>query len=403
LSEIGAPKSAELRLAFARHKLRAIIREIERLETSEFPIEDGREALAQLARNLQTRFERLNSRILVTESTVSHFLAQVNVYIETYMTVLGFILRSTNVRNSFESYFPLQRLVKQIISPNAKLIISAEWDYIPFTYPMSLRELSDYVLIGGPVPEADNVLILPFAGHEIGHSAWKVHAIQGDISLQFVTDIEHCANLAPAKATEIDRAMSGRLVQHCFAIGLRQIEEIYCDFVGMLIFGESYLYAFEYLLSPGMANRSLDYPNEHDRIYCLKYAAEQLGINARISLFDGWQSNISSKDEDFVSIMDAAVRRTSASVWQLALDRFTALKIPRAEEKTIERVLQNFRIGVPDGEGASLAEIITAGWRYVIERNGMPIPQHEEEFSMLNELMLKSIEVSEYNLRVSGG
>src|SRR3546814_8743121 len=69
--------------------------------------------------------------------------------------------------------FPIKRLVETAVSPDARLIMSSEWKFVPFTYPMTLDWLPGFALVGGPAPESDNVLIVPLAGHEIGHSAWR--------------------------------------------------------------------------------------------------------------------------------------------------------------------------------------------------------------------------------------
>ena len=92
--------------------------------------------------------------------------------LQTYLPLLGFILRSTNVRNAFEAYPPLLRLARRLLGADTQLILSSEWDFIPVIYH-SIRALPKYVLIGFPAPESSNPLLIPLAGHELGHSVWK--------------------------------------------------------------------------------------------------------------------------------------------------------------------------------------------------------------------------------------
>src|SRR4051812_25114337 len=56
----------------------------------------------------------------------------------------------------------------------------------PFTYPFVFSELPNFVLIGLPASESDNPLIIPLAGHELGHSVWKIY----DLSRRFTPAIE---------------------------------------------------------------------------------------------------------------------------------------------------------------------------------------------------------------------
>jgi hypothetical protein len=267
---------------------------------------------------------------------------------------------------------------------------------------MTIPELPNFVLIGGPVPEVDNVLILPLAGHEIGHSAWRTHSIESDINLKFVTDIEFYLGLDDEKTRNLPEIYPGKHLQECYNLGIRHIQEIFCDFVGLYIFGASYLYAFDYLLAPGSTKRGVGYPDQRSRIDFLKYGSEQLGIEVDKILFQSWFDDQSGDVEPILlSVVDAAVRRCASSVWDIVLELMERLQIPKNDRSAIDRVLKHFMNGVPDGDGASLSEIITAGWRYMMNHNGMPEDVDDLRFAMLNELMLKSIEVSEYRLRVA--
>ncbi len=73
---------------------------------------------------------------------------------------VGFILRSSDVRNSFEIYHPIKEIGASLLGSQIKLIIGSEWNYNPFIYPIPSSALSDFILVGLPASEAQNVLLL---------------------------------------------------------------------------------------------------------------------------------------------------------------------------------------------------------------------------------------------------
>ena len=69
------------------------------------------------------------------------------------------------------------------------------------------------------------------------------------------------------------RAIWGR----SFELATRQLEEIFCDYYGLHIFGLSFLHAFRYFLSPSLGQyRINEYPPIKERALFVKEAAEQL-------------------------------------------------------------------------------------------------------------------------------
>jgi hypothetical protein len=101
------------------------------------------------------------------------------------------------------------------------------------------------------------------------------------------------------------------------------------------------------------------------------------------------------------AITDTAVEATRDQLWAEADKLLNKRGVKKPNDTVVDRVLENFERTVPYGEGASLAEIITAGWRYLRNRRGLPQETDDTMFDLVNELMLKSIEVSEYQLRVN--
>ena len=95
-------------LQFANAKLAAVLREIDTIRRDDFPQPDSKNALSQI----EKYFHELSSRIeAVTEtddeSMIAGICSEVIKKIVISLPFLGFIRRSTNVRNAFEFYGPL--------------------------------------------------------------------------------------------------------------------------------------------------------------------------------------------------------------------------------------------------------------------------------------------------------
>lgn len=169
------------------------------MEDSDFPYAQSREALGRI-RDL---FKDCRNRILQLPpdkalDIVKAMCGEVLTTLFRYLPLLGFILRSTNVRNAFELYGPLLRLARRIVSSTTQLILSSEWRmYSPFTY-LRIPALPEFVLIGFPAPESANPLLLPLAGHELGHTVWGTRALgtqyKPEIEQHVINDVE--TNLA---------------------------------------------------------------------------------------------------------------------------------------------------------------------------------------------------------------
>lgn len=408
-STIGRPSTKTLRLASARRRVRAFLDQIAELENADFPHPDGKEALALLKREFELR-QRSLGRIpdSVSDATVDEVCADTSVFLERYTDILGFILRSTNVRNAFEVHFPLKRLIQRVIGEEAKLIMSSEWNFVPFTWPMNLDVLSDFVLVGGPAPESGNVLIIPLAGHEIGHSAWRQADIAPKITPRLVTAIAQAIGNHPDDRDRLTLQLErdghdlSWLEHQCFASAAKQLEEIFCDMFALYVFGPSFAFAYEYFLAPGKSNRSVTYPSSRNRVRYLLDGVRELGFAVDDDLFANWQDSSLRVGiaGDILLFADDAVDVMFPVVRNLAFDILKRSDIPTCRDAAVDRVREALTIGIPDGDGATLAEIVTAGWLHLRGKGGLSTETDQPELGMLNELMLKSVEVSEYRLRL---
>ena len=340
----------------------------------------------------------------VSTAVADQICANTNLFLSRHMKILGFILLSTNVRNAFEAHFPLKRLVRRVISRDAKLVLSSEWDFEPFTYPMNIELLPEYILVGGPAPESSNLLIIPLAGHEIGHSAWSRHdfskLIRPAVTKAIAAAISSNGPMVRQALKKLGRSSKeiSYLQNTCLNYAMRQLEEGFCDCFGLYVFGEGYLCAYEYFLAPGEGKRSAIYPSALARVRFLRQAASELELKYNPVIFDGWIDSAprTGSDAEILALADIAVEKTVLALRKRTFEFTRRRKVAAINEKAVDRVLSALKQRVPDSKGATLPEVVTAGWRYL---RGKPV-MSDDEYGMLNELMLKSIEVSEFRLRV---
>jgi hypothetical protein len=163
---------------YTREKLVSFNRQISELLAADFPIPRNREALVKLSGVFDGQLRRIDSIGIVSEAVRKAACAHINVMIRKFLPLLGFILRSTNVRNSFELADPITRLACHLLSRDLLFVLSSEWEFSPLTYSLSFEELHDVIFLGLPSFESSNALIIPLAGHELGHWIWR----EADIS-----------------------------------------------------------------------------------------------------------------------------------------------------------------------------------------------------------------------------
>jgi hypothetical protein len=252
-------------LETARKRVQAVLDEIKRITQYEFPYKGSEQALKKVEQVFNARLASLNalndqSDLGLIRQTCSLGLRDVAVY----LPLLGFIIRSTNVRNSFEVFRPLLRMARAVLEPatpkdqqQTQLIVSSEWEYSPFVF-REIPGLLGFVLIGLPAAESPNPLLIPLAGHELGHSVWASNnsgvraalrpAVIGQILAvirgrwgEYQTAFPHI----PITQAELDQDLAAIASwQPAFSWALEQTEETFCDCLGIRLFGTSYLEAF---------------------------------------------------------------------------------------------------------------------------------------------------------------
>jgi hypothetical protein len=149
--------------------------------------------------------------------------------------------------------------------------------WIPFPlvhrFTIDTKSSSTFLLVGLPAHEVENPLIYPLSGHELGHSLWP--QVKNNLSPILTEKIESLIRTDERfknsweetfKVKEdIQHNMWSSIPQgHTAEWALRQTEEIFCDLVGLQIFGDAYLHSFRYAVA-GHGMTSPVYPSYKTR------------------------------------------------------------------------------------------------------------------------------------------
>lgn len=394
---------SQLRLASAKRRIAAFLDQIAELKASSFPHDDGRDALIEIEHAFLREKGRLDIPTGAAVALIDETCLHLSKLVSDYTEIMGFILRSTNVRNPFELHFALAKLVKTAIGDGVKLLISSEWNFVPFTWPMSLDLLPDFVLIGSPAPESGNVLIAPLAGHEIGHTAWGIYDCVTPLISLVATEVDAALSRNATiekrllEEERLDALGRNIIVDRCGHYALRQLEETFCDLFGLYVFGPAYLFAYDYFVAPGDPLRCLEYPSDRRRMEVLHEAANSINMTVDDAVVQRWYNAVCDKqDRDMAVIIDEVVDALVPGMRDSLFAELKKRSLAPPDPHTVANVLASFERRKPYSHPATLAEIVTAGWSYLRKRDGLCGDSQRDEYKVLADLMLKSIEVAEY-------
>jgi len=347
--------------------------------------------------------------------------------ISSTIDLLGFILRSTNTRNAFEVYAPLLRLSKNIVNIDTKLIVSSEWSYSPFTY-ISYETLSGFVLIGFPATESSNPFLIPLAGHEIGHTIWtekNLKKIFDDLlTKSIVCEIgknwkEYAAIFPGERESDLGMELFPAKWKEAHIWSMRQVEEVFCDMIGLRLFGFAYLYAFAYLLGPlTNTQRSVKYPAIRDRALILIEAANKWGIRIPEDYIDFFpeknktnglgRKGDSDGDEEMdrrvaylLRLADSARRSIVREIFAPAESEVSDDFVVDVDGSGVIDVMKCFQIMVPPLKCEGIGIILNAAWRGLLEKDFFKNKNYNSnKKEYLSELILKSMEILEIEERL---
>lgn len=411
-----------------RRKYSLLDRQIDQLLDGEFPYENPRKALIDLKGSFAARLALLDeAQDDSDEEEIINACQNIVDKIYEYHPILGIVLRATNLRNAFEVFDPLQRLLRQLIDGKPRLILSSEWNFSPFTVvPYISQDLPQYVFVGFPVSECGNALMIPLAGHEFGHWIWSTPPLRDQSLPSLGSSISKRINSAVferfcrpenrKEAAEIfgvafnkdqllfdDSYEIRRYYLDARSKANRQCEELFCDILGVRIFGYAYVKAFEYLISPGGFDRAAKYPSLDERFKCLNLALKSFGYDQFWTAEPGtMKENPVSGTDRFVFSMRMADEATQEFVQELVDEVITYCEernIPFARPDEAKKFAELLNRGRPIENATCMADIMNAGWMIhdtILDGKGRPGLGVE----ILNQLIYKSLEVFEFEYRI---
>lgn len=405
---------------YAKQRYVTSLAEIDRLKQSDFPYPHSKAALTDLQKAFKRRLEDLSKLGPTTEPAVRRNACSQSLdFLDTYTPLLGMVLRSTNIRNAFEIYSPLLRLAKSLLGPSVKLLLSSEWDYNAFVY-IPQTELAGYVLIGLPAQESANALLAPLAGHELGHNVWDdadlYSALEPTVKKSLLNLLEnelwdeyHGLFPGVVEKGKLDTLFVRETWLPAFRWAMRQLEEVFCDVMGLRLFSEAYLHAFAYLVSPGVpGTRPMNYPDNRDRVGYMLQAVAELDIAPPVGFMEFFNNGEEVKDpasKFLVKVADATCKAHLTEIISKAVKFADDKSAPQRTRKNVNAIAGDFRLVVPARTATTMTDIVNAAWECHHDSklwNDVPQITPDDRRRVLNDLVLKSLEVLEVSERLKG-
>lgn len=392
-------------LGYSKKRLAAFLDQVRHLKNSEFPYLSSKQALEEIERIFDEHLDLLetlssDSEPLAVKAGCSGALMA----LFEYLPYLGFLLRSTNVRNGFEVYGPLLRLARRILGSSTKLILSSEWDYSPYTY-FGIPSLDNFVLIGLPAPESANPLLLPLAGHELGHAIWKnqdlsslTHNMRARAESELRAEWKKLKKHFPVSKHEdiMSDIEAFQVFEDILLWALKQCEETFCDLIGLRMFGSAYLHAFAYLLSGYQTERVPFYPSMRRRVSDLVAAARVFGYDASENYNDLFvDAGFPGFEPPLLPVIDATAMSQTDDLRGMAEKIVTLAGIPKPSPDNIRRIYERFaEYVVPLNDAEQLSCVVNAAWQAYHDPDlWKDRKEIKDRDAILKNLVLKSIEV----------
>lgn len=409
----------ERQLRNTSRKIGSVRALIQQLLEEDFPYPQGKTLLAAIDELLDHREVAIADADPAASCEVVNRLCQVSQKtISDHLPLVGFVLRSTNIRNAFELYAPLLKIVQKALGPEANLVISSEWEFSPYTLIPPRIGGKHFVLIGLPASESENALASPLAGHELGHNVWYNEGLERKYTplvkrgLERVIQDLHWNEFQTHFSAVGSKDQVGDLIgQQVWAPSWRwcmsQLQELFCDSIGLLLFAESYLHAFAFLLAPAISTeRSQFYPAIMDRVSFLVRNAKQRRLADLPNYSRYFESEKTPEDNAHTFLLQLADEVRDELECRLFEDAERIMEqwgLQTHDPTEIEAIYKSFVALTPAIKATSLSNIVNAGWRmylagfadwdqYVEIKN-----DKQKAETVLNDLILKSAEVFEIN------
>ncbi len=414
--------------SYSRTLLSNLLAEIRKVKDYEFPNNAALEAVRELEARTQILLNTVNAinPAINDDHTRLVFQRLVPNHFRRIIVLLGFLIRSTNIRNCFEIHGPLLRMAKLILGPKTKLIISSEWEFSPFVYNFTEETfLKNYILIGFPATESSYPFLIPWSGHELGHPLWHKERMQDKLNEELpavVCDVllkkwdasgsnfkdEFKKIYKTADRGDINKeTVKDRPWKKIILYSEQQIIEVFCDFVGLYLFKSSFLYSYLYYAS--LANflpRTPNYPSIEKRAMFLRAATLAYNIELpEIFIKPLHQTPLPSTWSDetklHVSIADAVTESMAVKIQKWVSDILGNINLPKYDKDRVEQAVHSFLELVPADGCESISEIMEAAWTVYHDTDKWRAISKikENEDLILSDLVIKSFEIFEIEKR----
>jgi hypothetical protein len=372
-------------------------------------------ALSQVYKTLSAHRNNLNT-LAATESNEELVAVHCRIVLSElyeYVSSLGFLHRAQHPCNPFEAYDPLRRLAQAVIGEDTRIVISSEWDFSPLTY-VSVHGLPEFVFIGLPASESDNAFLLPLAGHEFGHSLWRRHdagvTFEDQILSELILQIRsRWADFTAAfpqvkdESTLTSLPASVEAWRPAWRIAKRQCEEIYCDLVGLRVFGDSYLHAFDWLIAPGLDATRGYYPTGRTRASVLVEASTSWSVAVPPGFAERFLDGPKTVPLT-ISLADATTAALTKALMNDVVERLSTKGIALPRTELVEQISARLQQTVPAVLPSTLPELLCGAWSLRRMPNLWSSYPHlaKDKERILNELVLKSAQCLEWRTRLEG-
>jgi hypothetical protein len=409
---------------FCIQKINELVSVINRLLDGDYPHIDSRSALERIKTVFADDLALLAS---VNESddpnVILEYCRRANINIAKLHPFLGMLIRSSNLRNAFEIYFPLKTIAVDVVESNTCVVLSSEWFFSPYTYPTALQELPEFIFIGVPASECQNPLIMPLAGHELGHVVWRrrgaLSAFEPNIRTAVISQYrKNWDRFKKIFGITIDPSRLDtdlflrRIWTQSYRLASRQLEEIFCDYIGIFLFGRSFLYSFRYLVAPSLGQyRPVSYPSLSNRARYMEHAANSFGLKEiegfDIRSFSEKEPVLSPNDQFILEMADSVTEVLFSKLLDL-VEQFHGKAESFAKGLTDEARTRNaLRMLVPPHPVSSISALINAAWQVRLSLSEWDILKNisdeekraREKIRILRDLTLKALEVFEFSRR----
>lgn len=192
----------------------------------------------------------------------------------------------------------------------------------------------------------------------------------------------------------------------------RQLEEVFCDLLGVYVFGQAFLFSFRYLIAPSLGQaRSIYYPRPRSRAEYMQRAAISYGlpeISDFVDAFNAQDVSLPPPERFMIEVADAATEKLHEqlpAIVQKYCGKAEHFSTGSSHEKKIESNLRNL---LPSASVASVSAIVNAAWELRLSIDDWEIlgtmtdqaSRRAEKLRILRDLVLKSFEVYEFRKRI---